>query len=62
MMPKKGKLNKIEAEREGTKEFKKIRNKHSAAESNINMLEHHGLDVVRIKDTRTSTVMLDLIY
>ncbi|MBC7382530.1 MAG: ISNCY family transposase [Bacteroidia bacterium] len=44
VMPKKGKLNKIEAEREGTKEFKKIRNKHSAVESNINMLEHHGLD------------------
>ena len=44
VMPKKGKLNKIEAAREKTKEFKKIRNKHSAVESNINMLEHHGLD------------------
>ena len=49
VMPKKGKLNKNEAEREGTKEFKKIRNKHSAVESNINMLEHHCLDRCRDK-------------
>jgi transposase, IS5 family len=44
IMPKKGKKNKIEAEREGTKEFKKLRNEHSAIESTINMLEHHGLN------------------
>ena len=44
VLPKKGKLNKIEKEREGTKEFKTLRNKHSAVESNINMLEHHGLN------------------
>jgi IS5 family transposase len=44
VMPKKGKLNKEEALREGTKQFKAMRNAHSAIESNINMLEHHGLD------------------
>jgi len=44
VMPKKGKLNKLEALQEGSEEFKKIRNAHSAVESNINMLEHHGLN------------------
>lgn len=44
VMPKKGKLNKEEKQREGKEEFKLLRNKHSAVESNINMLEHHGLN------------------
>ena len=44
IMPKKGKKNKVEQERESDKQFKKLRNKHSAVESNINMLEHHGLN------------------
>lgn len=44
IMPKKGKRNKQETEEEHTKEFKKLRNKHSAIESNINELEHSGLD------------------
>lgn len=44
IMPKKGKLNKQEYEREHEKTFIKLRNKHSAIESNINMLEHHGLN------------------
>jgi len=44
IMPKKGKKNKIEQEEESTKKFKKLRNKHSAIESNINSLEHHGLN------------------
>lgn len=44
IMPKKGKLNKIEYEREHDTNFIKLRNKHSAVESNINMLEHHGLN------------------
>ncbi|MCW3106017.1 MAG: hypothetical protein JWQ09_523, partial [Segetibacter sp.] len=30
--------------RESTAAFKKLRNAHSAVESNINMLEHHGLN------------------
>jgi len=44
IMPKKGKKNKTEQEEEKSKVFKKLRNKHSAVESNINSLEHHGLD------------------
>ena len=44
VMPKKGKLDKEEKQREGSKQFKKLRYAHSAVESNINMLEHHGLN------------------
>ena len=44
ILPKKGKLNIEEKERESGKTFKTLRNAHSAVESNINMLEHHGLD------------------
>lgn len=43
-MPKKGKRNKADKERESQKRFKLLRNKHSAIESVINSLEHHGLD------------------
>lgn len=44
IMPKKGKKNLMEQEEESSKKFKKLRNKHSAVESNINSLEHHGLN------------------
>lgn len=44
VMPKKGKLNQKEQEQEGQSAFKKTRNQHSAIESNINELEHRGLD------------------
>ena len=44
ILPKKGKLNKVEKERESDKTFRKLRYAHSAVESNINMLEHHGLN------------------
>ena len=44
IMPKKGKLNKEEKLRESSKQFKQLRYAHSAVESNINMLEHHGLN------------------
>lgn len=44
ILPKKGKLNKEEKERESTQQFKQLRYAHSAIESNINMLEHHGLN------------------
>lgn len=44
IMPKKGKRNIKETEEEMTKKFKKLRNQHSAIESNINELEHSGLD------------------
>jgi IS5 family transposase len=43
VMPKKGKLNAGEKEEESQKKFKKLRNLHSAVESNINQLEHNGL-------------------
>ena len=44
IMPKKGRKNKEEKYRESHPQFKKLRKKHSAVESNINMLEHHGLN------------------
>jgi len=44
VMQKKGKLSKEEKERESKPEFKRLKNKHSAIESDINCLEHHGLD------------------
>ena len=34
----------MEAEEESQKQFVKLRKNHSAIESNINCLEHHGLD------------------
>lgn len=44
ILPKKGRLNKEEKQRESDKKFKELRHAHSAVESNINMLEHHGLN------------------
>ncbi len=44
IMPKKGKPNKQEIKEEHAPNFKKLRNKHSAVESNINELEHRWLD------------------
>lgn len=44
IMPKKGKRTKQETEEERTPSFKKLKNNHSAVESNINELEHKGLD------------------
>jgi IS5 family transposase len=44
IMPKKGKQTKTEKEEESKPKFRKLRNKHSAVESNINELEHRGLD------------------
>ena len=44
IMPKKGKCNKSEQEEEDQRYFKRLRNKHSAVESNINELECRGLD------------------
>ncbi len=49
IMPKKGRLNKEEKEEEGSPNFKKARNKHSAIESAINGLNHTGLDKCRDK-------------
>ena len=44
ILPKRGRHNKEDKERESKPTFKKLRNAHSAVESNINMLEHHGLN------------------
>jgi hypothetical protein len=44
IMPKLGKRNKVEEEEETSRTFKRLKNKHSAIESNINELEHRGLD------------------
>jgi hypothetical protein len=44
IMPKKGKRTKAEKVEESQPVFKKLKNKHSAVESNINEIEHRGLD------------------
>ena len=44
ILPKKGKLNSSEYVREHRQEFKELRWAHAAVESDINCLEHHGLD------------------
>jgi hypothetical protein len=45
VMPKKGKRNRSELEREHDPEFIRLRHRHSAVESAINALEAHGLDM-----------------
>jgi hypothetical protein len=44
ILPKLGKRSSKELEQETSPKFKKLKNKHSAIESNINELEHRGLD------------------
>lgn len=44
IIPKLGKRNKQEQEEETSRSFKRLKNKHSAIESNINELESRGLD------------------
>jgi transposase, IS5 family len=44
VMPKCGKKNAAETERESGKKFVALRKQHSAVESQINSLEHHGLN------------------
>ena len=44
VMPKRGKKNAAEMEREKGKKFVALRQQHSAVESEINSLEHHGLN------------------
>ncbi len=43
VLPKKGKLNVAQLQEETSESFVKARNQHSAVESAINSLEHHGL-------------------
>jgi hypothetical protein len=44
VMPKRGKKNAAELVRESDKRFVALRQQHSAVESEINSLEHHGLN------------------
>lgn len=44
VMPKRGKKNAAETERESGRKFVALRQQHSAVESAINSLEHHGLN------------------
>jgi IS5 family transposase len=44
VMPKRGKKTAAETERESRKKFVALRKQHSAVESEINSLEHHGLN------------------
>jgi IS5 family transposase len=44
VMPKRGRKNPAETEREKSRKFVALRQAHSAVESDINALEHHGLD------------------
>ena len=44
VIPKKGRLNKTEYQREHSSSFKVLRRQHAAIESDINCLEHHGLN------------------
>ena len=44
VMPKRGKKNAAETQREHSKKFVVLRRQHSAVESDINALEHHGLN------------------
>lgn len=44
VMPKRGKRNQDEYDEEHRPQFKALKNAHSAVESNINQLEHHGLN------------------
>lgn len=44
ILPKLGKLTKTQKEEENSRPFKRLKNKHSAIESNINELENRGLD------------------
>jgi hypothetical protein len=44
VMPRRGKKNAAELERESGKKFVALRQEHSGVESEINSLEHHGLN------------------
>ena len=44
ILPKKGRCNNKEQEKDSSARFRKCKNRHSAVESGINALEVHGLD------------------
>jgi len=44
VLPKRGKRSQADEEREEQRSFKRLRHRHQAIESDINCLEHHGLN------------------
>ena len=62
-LPRKGKLSRIEREREEAEDFKFARQQHPAVESAINNLEQRGLDRVRTRgaDGFSRTVALSIL-
>lgn len=60
IMEKKGKRNQKEKAHESAPGFKRLKNKHSAIESNINELEHRGLNRVPNRTKRTFTSYIAL--
>lgn len=44
VLPEKGRLNQSDKERQNGRRWRNLKNAHSAVESDINCLEHHGLD------------------
>jgi hypothetical protein len=44
VVPKRGKLNRADQERESQRQFRALRHQHAAIESDIHGLEHHGLN------------------
>ena len=58
ILPKKGRHNKADKARENNPTFKQLRNAHSAVESNINMLEHHGLNRCMDKGLKATNAAL----
>lgn len=44
IMPKRGKKSLVEQAEESEEDYKQLRRAHSAVESNINQLEHHGIN------------------
>jgi len=44
IMPKRGRRTEQEEQRESRRSFQALRHRHHAIESNINCLEHHGLN------------------
>ena len=63
VLPRKGRLNRAERERESDEAFAAARRQHPAVESAINHLEHRGLDRVRTRgaDGFARTVALSVL-
>ena len=63
VLPRKGRLNRAERERESDEAFATARRQHPAVESAINALEHRGLDRVRSRgaDGFARTVALSVL-